>query len=68
MEYTKDIILDLRCKRKVNLNRFQEWISSIRKVVKNNKLIITTLLLLSTLMVIDFILINSFLQLFINLY
>lgn len=63
MEYTKDIILEISCKREIGLSKLKKWTSKVKKVVKNNKVIIMTLSLLSTLMVIDIALVNSFLQL-----
>lgn len=68
MEYTKDIILDVRYKGEIGITKFKNWTSKIKKVVKNNKVIIFTLSLLSTLIVIDIVLVNSFLQLLTNLY
>lgn len=62
MEYTKDIILDINCKRGIGIVRFKSLISKLRKGIYNNRLIAITLTLLSTLMVIDIVLINSFLK------
>ena len=68
MEYTKDIILEISCKREIGLSKLKNWTSKVRKGVKNNKIIIMTLSVLSTLMVIDVALVNSFLQLLTKLY
>lgn len=68
MEYTKDIILDIRYKREIGIIKLKSWISKLKKGIKNNKLIITTLVLLSSLILIDIILVNSFLQLFMKIY
>ena len=43
MEYTKDIILDLRCKRKMKLNKLEEWTSNIKNIIVNNKFIVITM-------------------------
>lgn len=63
MEYTKDIILDIAYKREIGVTKLKNWTSKLKKVVKNNKLVTITLFLLSTLMIIDIVLVNSFLQL-----
>lgn len=68
MEYTKDIILDIRCKRQIGLTKFKSWTSNIKKGIQNNRIILFTLLLLTTLIVIDIVLVNSFLNLLANLY
>lgn len=68
MEYTKDIVLEIRNKRPVEKGKFREGISNIKKIVIDNKMIIITLTILSTLMLIDVALVNSFLQLFSKVY
>lgn len=67
MEYTKDIILDLRCKRKMKVNKLEEWTSSIKRVVLNNKFIAITMTSLLILTVIDIALVNSFIKLLTSL-
>lgn len=68
MEYTKDIILDIGCKREIGLTKLKSWTSIIKKIAKNNKIVIITLTLLTILTLIDIILVNSFLQLLTKLY
>lgn len=68
MEYTKDIILDIRYKREDGVTKLKDWTSNLKKVVKNNKIIIITLSMLSALTVIDIVLVNSFMQLLTKLY
>lgn len=68
MEYTKDIILDIGYKREIGLTKLKSWTRKIKKVAKNNKVIIVTLTLLTTLTLIDIMLVNSFLQLLTKIY
>lgn len=68
MEYTKDIVFEIRNKRPVEKGKFREEISNIKKIIIDNKMIIITLTILSTLMLIDVALVNSFLQLFSKVY
>jgi len=68
MEYTKDIVLEIGNKRRVERGRFRDEIRNIKKEIKNNKIIILTLSVLSILMLIDIVLVNSFLQLFSKVY
>ena len=68
MEYTKDIILDIGCKREIGLAKFKKWTSKVKKEIKSNKLIVITISLFCTLTVIDIVLINSFLQVLTKLY
>ncbi len=68
MEYTKDIILDVSCKREIWLRKIKSWKSNVKKIIASNKLIVITLNLLVTLIVIDIVLVNSFLQLLSKLY
>lgn len=67
MEYTKDIILDLRCKRKMRLNKLEEWISNIKNIIVNNKFIIITMTSLLVLTIIDIALVDSFIKLLTSL-
>lgn len=67
MEYTKDIILDLRCKRKMRLNKLEEWISNIKRIIVNNKFIVITMTSLLVLTIIDIALVNSFIKLLTSL-
>ena len=67
MEYTKDIILDVRCKRKMRLNKLQQWTSVIKDIIINNKFIIISLGTLLILTLIDVALVNSFIKLFTTL-
>ena len=68
MEYTKDIILDIRCKKEIGITKFKSWTGNIKKGIKNNKIIVCTMSLLTILIAIDIVLVNSFLQLLTNLY
>ena len=68
MEYTKDIILDIVYKKEIGFEKLKNWTSKLKKCIKNNKAIIITLSLLIILITIDFILVNSFLQLLTKLY
>ena len=68
MEYTKDIVLDIRCKREIGVSKLKIWTSKIKRSIANNKIVVITLSLLVILMTIDFILINSFMKLLTSLY
>lgn len=68
MEYTKDIILDINCKKEIGIRKLKNWTSKMKKGLKNNRAIVITLSLLTTLIVIDIVLVNSFLQLLSKLY
>ncbi len=63
MEYTKDIVLEIDRKRQVGFYKLKDWTSNLKKAMKDSKLIAFTLGLLATLMAIDFVLVNSFLEL-----
>ena len=63
MEYTKDIVLEIGRKRQVGFYKLKDWTSNLKKAMKDNKLIAFTVGLLATLMAIDFVLVNSFLEL-----
>ncbi len=63
MEYTKDIVLEISNKRQIGYYKLKEWTSNLKKIIKNNKIITFTLGLLIALMVVDFVLVNSFLEL-----
>lgn len=74
MEYTKDIILDIRCKRREGiykigqvLERVKEFKQKLYKTIKNNKFISLVLALLAILSVMDIVLVNSFLKLLTSL-
>ena len=68
MEYTKDIILDIGCKKEIGLEKFKKWTSKVKKEMKGNKIIVITLSLFATLTVVDIVLVNSFLQVLTKLY
>ncbi len=68
MEYTKDIVLNLSYKNKIMSKKIKNWTNSMKKVIKNNKLIIGTLATLCILISIDLVLVNSFLEILSNLY
>ena len=62
MEYTKDIILNLDCKKGANSSKFKICTSKAKKIIKENKIIIIFFIILTTLITADFILISSFLN------
>ena len=68
MEYTKDIILDIRYKREFGIAKLKTWTSKFAKAILNNKVMVVTLTILSTLMIIDIVLINSFLEVLSSIY
>jgi len=68
MEYTKDIILDVRYKKEIGLKKINYWTSNLRRKIKDNKFIIITLTLLSILIVVDIVLVNSFFELLSNIH
>lgn len=68
MEYTKDINLNRVCKRQIRYTKLKNGTSKLRTFLKNNKIILTTLSFLSILIMMDLILVNSFLQLLSRLY
>lgn len=60
MEFTKDMVLGIFYREKLNFDRIKTWTSSIKNFIKHNKFIIFTFILLVSLMIIDFVLVNSF--------
>lgn len=63
MEYAKDIILNLGYKKEKSTKKMSKWTSNIFAfIISRNKIIIITLSILVILISIDFILINSFLE------
>ena len=68
MEYTKDIVLEMGRKRQVGIYKLKDWTSNLKKEMKNNKVIVFTLILLTTLIVVDLVLVNSFLELLSKIY
>lgn len=68
MEYTKDIILDARYKRKIDCSKLTKGTKCIKRTKKKNGIVFITLNLLSILIMIDLILVNSFLQLLSSIY
>lgn len=68
MEYTKDIVLELGVKRQAGGEKWKNWTSSIKKEIRENKMLIMTITLLTALMLTDILLVNSFLQLFSKVY
>lgn len=71
MEYAKDIILDVRCRRKVGFDKLhivtKKWTSNTIKCIKNNKLTFSVLTSLLVLVAIDIVLVNTFFMLITNL-
>ena len=72
MEYAKDIILDVRCRRKMGVSKLsiwaKRWTSNIVRHISNNKLTFSVLTSLLVLIAIDIALINSFFALITNLW
>ena len=68
MEYTKDVILNFTNKKELKYNKFKSSTSHLKTIIKNNKIITITLSLLSILIMIDMVLINSFLGLLSKIY
>lgn len=72
MEYAKDIILDVRCRRKMGVSKLsiwtKRWTSNIVRHISNNKLTFSVLTSLLVLIAIDIALINSFFVLITNLW
>ena len=68
MEYTKDIILDVRYKGRIKLNKINTLLSNIKKYVTDNKFVFIILTSLIILTLMDIILVNSFLNILVNLY
>lgn len=64
MQYTKDIILDMRYRKKLDYSKIRKYTSKIKETIIKNKLIVITLILLTSLITIDITLVNSFLQIF----
>lgn len=64
MEYTKDIILNLKYTN--DMNKIKQNNKKIKnkviKIVKNNKFIITVLIILISLIILDVVLVNSFMN------
>ena len=65
MEYTKDIILGVNYKRKLGLAKL---VRSIKDIIKNNKYLFFTLTFLILLIVVDLILVSTFLNIITNSY
>lgn len=63
MEYTKDIILEIGCKKGENKRNLLKWTSNIKKVIMNNKFIFIIMTSLISLTAIDIALVNSFIKL-----
>ena len=68
MEYAKKIIFNLNFRKKIDTTRIIKWTSSLKKIIINNKLIVTTLSILVIMMSIDIVLVNSFFELLSRLY
>ncbi|NLC87926.1 MAG: hypothetical protein GX682_04030 [Clostridiaceae bacterium] len=69
MEYTKDIILNIRVKKLNGMKlKMQKASNTLKGIIVNNKMVILVITLLLGLMIIDFVLINNFISLFSRLY
>ena len=70
MEYAKDIILDVRCRRKMGVSKLnfwaKRWTRTIAKHIRDNRLAFSVLTSLLILIAIDIVLINSFFVLITN--
>lgn len=68
MEYTKDISLNRVCKRQIRYTKLKSWTSFMKEKIIENRFVFGVLSLLSILIMVDLLLVNSFLQLLSNLY
>ena len=68
MQYTKDIILDMRYRRKLDYNKIKNFAITTKNLIIKNRLIVITLILLSSLITIDITLVNSFLHILNTVY
>ena len=64
MEYTKDLILNIRYDESSNTLRFKatKWTSTLIKKIKKHKLAVTTLAIFLTFVVMDVILVTNFMH------
>lgn len=67
MEYTKDIILNMGYKRREKSNKIEQWTSSIKNIIVNNKFMFIVMTALIILTLIDIVLVNSFISLLTSL-
>ena len=69
MEYTKDVIFNVRYGENVNKIKIErgKWTSKLAKIYKSNKFIITTLLLTTALIILDLWMVSNFINLFVSL-
>ena len=69
MEYAKDIILKIRYQNNTEKikEKVKDWTSSIIKMVKENKFILSILTITSILIISDFVLVSNFIDLMITL-
>lgn len=68
MQYTKDIILDMRYRRKLDYSKIKSFAITTKNLIIKNRLIVITLILLSSLITIDITLVNSFLHILNTVY
>ncbi len=69
MEYTKDVIFNVKYAGKVEKIKLRnrKYISKLVKIYKDNKFIIITLLLTTILVVLDLCMVSNFINLLIEL-
>lgn len=75
MEYTKDIILDIRCKKREGIYRIGQVLNKVNvlkekiyKTIKNNKFISLVLVSLVILSIMDIVLVNCFFKILASMY
>lgn len=68
MEYTKDIVLDVKYKSEMGVSKLKTWTSNVLKYGKENQIIFHIISILILLISIDLILVSSFLQLLSEVY
>lgn len=64
MEYTKDLILNIRYDESSNTLRLKapKWTSKLIKKIKKHKLVVTTLAIFLTFVVMDVMLVTNFMH------
>jgi len=69
MEYTKDVIFNVKYAGKVETIKLRNrgWTSKLMKIYENNKFIIFTLFLMTVLVVLDLCMVLNFVNLLVEL-
>ena len=63
MEYTKDIVLDIKYKGEGRKSIIKNWTREMLNVIKMNKFIISVIVTTIIFMMIDIVLVNNFISL-----